>query len=251
MLIGAQVYTIRMFCQTEKDIARSLKRVRDIGYNCVQASGFGPIAPKLLKRMCDDNGLPIIITHNPESRILHDTDALIEEHLLLGAKYVGIGGMPERYRSPSWLPYFAEDFAPAARKMADAGLHFMYHNHGFEFERMPDGRLMMDALLESIPKELMGVTADTYWLQFGGMDVCAWLRAHAERLRCVHLKDMAVKGFEHRYAALGDGSLDFAAIKRTLDALGTTEAIFVEQDDCYGEDPFDCLARSYRYLQTL
>lgn len=251
MLIGAQGYTIRMYCQNERDIARSLKRVRDIGYTCIQVSGFGAVAPKKLREICDDNGLRIVLTHSPEARILHDTDALIEEHKLMGAKYVGIGMIPDRYRCPAWLPYFAEDFAPAAQKMADAGLYFMYHNHGFEFERLPDGRLMMDVLLSAMPKEIMGVTADTYWLQFGGMDVCAWLRRNAERLRCVHFKDMAIKGFEHRYAALGDGSLDFSAIKRTLEELGTTEYILVEQDDCYGENPFDCLARSYRHLQSL
>ena len=27
-----------------------------------------------------------------------------------------------------------------------------------------------------------------------------------------------------------------------------TEYLLVEQDDCNGEDPFGCMARSYRYL---
>ena len=29
-----------------------------------------------------------------------------------------------------------------------------------------------------------------------------------------------------------------------------TEYMFVEQDDCYGEDPFECLKRSYAYLKA-
>ncbi len=251
MQLGAQGYTIRMYCQNEKDISRSLKRVSEIGYQTIQISGFAAIAPERLKALCDENALKIVLTHSPENRILHDTDALIAEHKLLGAKYIGIGSMADRYRSAAWIDCFAEDFTDAAKKIRDAGLLLMYHNHAFEFEKMPDGRFLMDALLDAIPAELMGVTADTYWLQYGGVDVCAWLRAHGDRLHCVHYKDMAVKGFEHRYAAVGDGSLDFKAIKKTLDDIGTTEYILVEQDDCYGESPFACLKRSYDYLNKL
>ncbi len=251
MRLGAQGYTIRAFCQTESDIARSLRRVRDIGYETIQISGFGAIAPEKLKALCDENGLQIVLTHNPADRILGDTDALIAEHQLYGAKYIGIGSMPECYRSPEGIARFAADFAPAAKKIAGAGLLFMYHNHAFEFERMPDGRLMMDALLEKMPADIMGVTADVYWLQFGGVDVRAWLRAHGERIRCAHLKDMAVRGFAQRFAAVGDGSMDFRAILETLGETGATAHALVEQDDCFGEDPFDCLERSYRYLTNL
>lgn len=251
MQLGAQGYTIRMYCQNEKDIARSLRRVGEIGYRAIQVSGFGKIAPQRLRELCEENGLQIALTHSPEARILWDTDALIAEHRLFGAKYIGIGSMPDRYRSAEWVGHFAEDFADAAKKIADAGLLLTYHNHAFEFERLPDGRFLMDALLDGLPADLMGVTADVYWLQYGGVDVRAWLRAHGDRIKCVHYKDMAVKGSEHRFAAVGDGSLDFRAIDQTLRDIGATEYVFVEQDDCYGESPFDCLARSYRYLSDL
>lgn len=251
MLLGAQGFTIRKYCQNEKDIARSLARVRNIGYRTIQISGFAGAAPERIKELCDENGLKVVLTHVPEARILEDTDALIAEHIAYGAKYIGIGSMAERYRSPEWIGHFSEDFTDAAKKIRDAGLLLMYHNHAFEFRKMPDGRFMMDALLEGMPADLMGVTADVYWLQFGGVDVCAWLRAHGDRLHCVHLKDMALKDFTQRFAAVGDGSLDFNAIMRTLEEIGTTQYALVEQDDCYGENPFDCLRRSYETLNKL
>jgi sugar phosphate isomerase/epimerase len=126
----------------------------------------------------------------------------------------------------------------------------MYHNHAFEFARMPDGRTMMDHLLEKMPAELMGVTADTYWLQYGGMDVCSWLQRHAERLHCVHLKDYAICGFDIRMAPVGSGNLEFVRILDILRYNGVTEYALVEQDDCYGASPFDCLKQSYDYLKS-
>lgn len=251
MQIGAQLYTVRTFTQTEKDLGRTLERLAQIGYRFVQISAIGPIAPKRVKALCDANGLSIVLTHNGEQRFLSDVDALIEEHQIYGCKYIGLGAMSEKYRAADWLGHFAQDFEGPARKIHDAGMRFMYHNHAFEFSRLPDGRLLMDALLDSMPEELMGVTADTYWLQFAGVDVEAWLADHAGRLPCVHLKDLVPCGFEARMAAVGRGNLNFSAILDTMKKNGVTEYALVEQDNCYGESPFTCLEQSYRHLKEL
>ena len=251
MKIGAQLYTLRTYCQNETDLGRTLARVAAMGYEAVQLSALGPIDPRRVKALCDANGLRIVLTHNPESDFLNHADALIERHQLYGCRYAGLGYLPDRYHSPDWLPHFAEDFGPAAEKLKAAGLKLMYHNHAFEFARMPDGRTVMDHLLSMLPADLMGVTADTYWLQFGGMDVCAWLQAHAGRLHCVHLKDYIPVKFEAHMAAVGQGNLDFRRILEVLKANGVTEYALVEQDDCYGASPFDCLKQSFDYLRTL
>ena len=44
--IGAQLYTLRDFTQTEEDFEKSMKKVPDMGYKMVQMSGVGPIAPE-------------------------------------------------------------------------------------------------------------------------------------------------------------------------------------------------------------
>ncbi|HIV10364.1 MAG TPA: sugar phosphate isomerase/epimerase, partial [Candidatus Faeciplasma avium] len=47
----------------------------------------------------------------------------------------------------------------------------------------------------------------------------------------------------------GEGNINFPRIFEQSEAAGV-EYMFVEQDDCYGEDPFDCLRRSYDYLKA-
>jgi len=51
-------------------------------------------------------------------------------------------------------------------------------------------------------------------------------------------------------APVGKGVLDFEAITTVAQELGVEYAL-VEQDNCYGEDPFDCLRQSYNYLASL
>lgn len=251
MQIGAQLYTLRTFTQSEVDLGRTLEQVAKMGYQTVQLSGIGPIAPKAVKAICDANGLKIVLTHNGEQKFLNHVDALIEEHQIYDCKYVGLGAMSERYRTADFLPYFAKDFEGPARKLKDAGMLFMYHNHAFEFARLPDGRTYMDALLSMMPAELMGITADTYWLQYAGVDVNAWVAKHADRLPCVHLKDLVPCLNEAHMAAVGQGNINFPAILKTLEQNGVTEYALVEQDNCYGESPFACMKQSYDYLNGL
>ena len=115
---------------------------------------------------------------------------------------------------------------------------------------MDDKRNMMDVLLEGFPAEVMGVTLDTYWVQAAGADIGDTIEAMKDRIPCVHFKDMSVVGNETRMAAVGEGNIPFDKIIKQLKRIGKTEHILVEQDRCYGEDPFDCLARSLNYLKA-
>ncbi len=250
MLIGAQGYTVRTFMQNETDIARSLAKIAKIGYKAIQISAIGPIAPQKLRAMCDDNGMEIALTHTPEPRLLSDLDNVIREHEVLGCKTIGLGGMAERYRNPDWIEYFIEDFLPVTEKIVAAGMTFSYHNHNFEFETMRDGRKIIDVIVGGFPAKNLAFTLDTYWLQAGGVSVVEWIGKLRGRVPCVHLKDMALSGMAQRMAPVGEGNLTFPEILKAFEASGARYA-FVEQDDCYGESPFDCLKKSFDYLARL
>lgn len=251
MKIGIQSYTVREYCRNEKDLGQTLEKLAAIGYRNIQLSAVGPIEPKRVKALCDGNGLKIVLTHDPADAFLERTDEIIERQELYGCRYTGLGFLPEAYRTPEGLEKFGKDFGSVAQRLHDAGLKLMYHNHALEFARMPDGRTLMDHLLSMFPAELMGITADTYLLQYGGVDLYSWLREHAARLHCVHLKDYTVSGFEIRMAPVGRGNLDFRRILEILGENAACEYALVEQDDCYGEDPFDCLRESFAYLAAL
>ena len=251
MLVGAQTYTIREFTQNKADFRQSMKKLAGIGYTSVQLSAIGPIPPRVLRDVCDENGLQIVLTHTPPARMVEDPEGVIEDHNILGCSYIGVGMMPERYRTAETVAEFARDFRPAAEKMAASGKLLMYHNHHIEWEKVAPQRNMLDVLMEGLPKELMGLTLDTYWVQMAGADIVDTIIRYQDRIPCVHLKDMAVKGFETRMAAVGDGNIPFEKILALLKKLGKTKHLLVEQDKCYGEDPFDCLKRSFDYLKGL
>ena len=250
MILGAQMYNLRMFAQTEGDLDISLKRVAAIGYKTVQISGIGNIAAERVRALCDKYGLKVVLTHMNADRVMYDTDAIIRENEVMGCDYIGIGMMPERYRCDAWLDQFPIDYLPAAKKIAAAGKLLMYHNHEFEFSKI-NGKRVMDFLAEKFAPSEMGFTIDTYWMQAGGADVCDWIAKLKGRMPCVHLKDMDV--LPNRgviMAPVMEGNINFPKILEALKADGGVKYLLIEQDTCQ-ESPFVCLEKSYKNLAAL
>ncbi|MDR3121622.1 MAG: sugar phosphate isomerase/epimerase [Clostridiales bacterium] len=251
MVLGAQLYNLRQFTQSERDLELSLQKVAQIGYRTVQISGIGGGIPaERVRALCDRYALQITLTHTSPDRILNETEAVIREHDVMGCDYIGIGIMPDRYRCDAWLDRFPTDFLPAARRIAAAGKLLMYHNHEFEFSKI-NGRRVIEYLAESFAPDEMGFTLDTYWVQAGGGDVCAWISALAGRIPCVHLKDMDVLPDRTVVMApIMEGNMNFPAILKALEAAGGVKYLLIEQDFCL-ESPFVCLEKSYRNLAAL
>ena len=252
MKIGAQLYTLHTLTQTLDGFSDALKRVADIGYTSVQVSGTCDYEPEWLAEQLKTNGLTCDLTHYDYGKILADPEKVVADHKIFGCKYIGIGSLPGVFSpdaNAATFTDFIEKAVPAANRIAAAGGYFMYHNHAVEFKKF-DGKLGMDYLTEAFSPSEMGFTLDTHWVKVGGYDPVEWLNKLSRRAPCVHYKDLIVKDGKSYYAPVGSGVLDFDAIIQTSIRNGV-EYAFVEQDDCYGEDPYACLKKSYDYLKSM
>ncbi len=249
--LGAQLYTVRDYLQNQKDFTRSIKTVSEIGYTSVQISGVASYDAKEYRNICDAHGVSIDLTHTDANKVLSQTQKVIEDHKILGCDYIGIGSMPIKYRNKDWVHYFAEDFMPAIEEIHNSGMKLMYHNHAFEFQIRSGDKDLLQVLCDAIPSEYMGITMDLFWVQFAGKNVLDTIEMYKDRLECVHLKDVkAENGLSSKLAVVGEGAMDYGKIIKAVNDCGTKH-MFVEQDDCYGELPFDCLERSYNNIIKL
>ena len=237
MEIGAQFYTIRDFCKNTDDFAESLKKVADIGYKNVQISGTCELDPEWLKNELNKNGLKCVLTHTPSDKLLADPADVARDHDIFGCKYVGLGWFDFNESS---CDNFIKEYGPVARALKNHGRYFMYHNHDQEFKK-ENGKLA-----EITAPDEMGFTLDTFWVQAGGGDPAQWLERLSGRVPCIHLKDYA---YGRKMAVIGEGNINFDRVFEKAESAGT-EYMLVEQDDCNGEDPFDCLKRSFEYLKS-
>lgn len=249
-VVGAQLYTLRNHCKTIPDIKDTFRRVKAIGYTAVQISGFGPVDPRELAAEIKNSGLTVGATHVAWSRFQNDLEAVIAEHVMWGCKHLAIGGLPGDYLSLAGLKKFIEEEKPIGERLAKQGMDFSYHNHSNELSRHGNGT-WLGQLYASADPRLLKAELDVYWVQTGGGDPAEWIRKCAGREPLLHLKDMAVMpDRSQRMAEVGSGNLNWPAILKAAED-GGVEYLLVEQDDCYGRDPFECLAESYAFLKRM
>lgn len=248
--IAAQLYTVRDYLKTPADVAVSLKKIRQIGYEAVQVSGMGPIDEAELNRILAGEGLICCATHEDGNKILNETEVIIERLQKLNCRYTA-------YPWPAGVDFstlqnvldLTAKLDAAGKKMRKAGQVLTYHNHGIELMHV-DGKPALDWIYEKSNKKNLQGEIDTFWIQNGGADPVAWCKKLKNRLPLIHLKDYTVMEHKPSFAAVGQGNLNMPAIVKAAEKAGC-EWFIVEQDDCYGRDPFDNLAISYAYLKGL
>ena len=254
-VIAAQLYTLRDFLKTPRDMARTLKRVKQIGYDAAQISGTGPIDPGELRTIMLDAGVEPIGTHVDLAVFRADPARAVADCQAWGVRYAAIPWLPSQdYATPAaWSKLFRE-FERYARVMADAGITLQYHNHMFEFEKFgvrngKGGTTILDNLYNHTT--LLQAELDLGWVVRGGHDPVVWIGKLAGRLDQVHLKDWGVIANEPVWRAVGEGGINWPVVFKACRKAGTCYYI-VEQDTCpVTNDPFRSLAISRDNIRTL
>ncbi len=247
MKIGVQCYTIRDFCKTKEDLYESLKRVADMGYTTVQLSGVCEYEPAEMKAELDRLGLKCVLTHIPGEKLQTETRKIAADHDILGCDNIGLGHFDYGIEGgENRVQEFLDTYREPSRILKECGKYFMYHNHAFEFKKVGK-KTVLELMAEGMPADQMGFTLDTYWVQVGGADPAACIEYLSGRLPAIHLKDCS---YGPTMAPIGEGNINFDRVFKAAEAAGT-KYMLVEQDNCNGEDPCDCLKRSYDYLKSV
>lgn len=250
MKLGAQLYTVRDFTKNLTDFSETLKKIAEIGYSSVQVSGTCAFHPDWLADQLKQNGLICPVTHTSLDRLTKEPERVAAEHLIFGCDVIGLGSFPGAFsKGMDDYAAFYEQFAPVAKALKKSGTILGFHNHHFEFQKF-DGKTLIERMSEDFSADELTFILDTYWVQYSGGNPAAWLKKLSGRVSRIHLKDMAIVGDKQRMAVVGEGNIDWDDVLSACVNAGT-QYVFVEQDDCYGENPLECLRRSYQNLKTM
>ena len=269
--LGVQLYSVRD--QIGKDVEGTLKAIADIGYKEVEVlrgslDTVGPAARRLGLSPVSVHVDPPLITGKwdawafmrasvPET---YDTAALVRDAQAQGVKFLVLPYLmaSERSGTAGFYQELAQRLDAFGAEVKKAGLQLCYHNHGFEFEPLPDGRVPLDLLMSATNPDLVKLELDVFWVSVAGADPVDLIRKYKGRTPLLHLKDKAkgtpIQTQESKvpptaFTPVGAGALDFPAVLAAAAEAGV-EHYFVEQDHAQG-DPVDALRASYQYLRGL
>ena len=270
--VGIQVYGLRDLLENTPDQFETvMKEVKNIGYDGVELAGLYDLEPAYIRRVLDDVGLVPLSAHVPLVDMMADIDKVIADYSTIGVQYLVVPYLPEEYRhlTPGY-PVVIEEMKRIGEAVTKAGFKLLYHNHNFEFVKLPDGTYGLDDIYTQIPDTLLRCEPDTCWVENGGEDAAAFIRKYGDRCEIVHLKDyykegnpqnlFKLIGIETEEVENDTGVFEFRPVgfgqmlwEPILDA--TLEAgakwVVVEQDEHYDLCPLEAARRSREYLKIL
>ena len=258
---GIQLYSVRDYFKSEEGVKEAFERLSCMGYSSAHTAGtYDFISPEKFREYANKNGIEICGTHYDYNRIKNDIDGTIKYHAALGTKNVGIGGMPTPIRGDDEKIYkFIDEFNALAQIYSKYGYKLTYHNHAFEFRKTNDGKTVFDHLIDNLDPQTTSFVFDTYWAQYGGIDVRMMIERLSGRIDILHLKDMAVTidtsnpssgtPTTPSIAEIGAGNINFKDIIPLAEKCGVKYFV-VEDDRCIAGRSLEYANRSAEYIRN-
>lgn len=275
--VGIQLYAVSK--PMKDDAAGTLKALHEIGYREVESAGMPSSQTADFRKMLDDTGLTCPSCHL--QLMEKELSGQFESAHALGAHYA-VSSVLRTFSSefmkaarasmqsngstpmPKFEPMGLDGFKKTAEKMNDvgkqakaAGLQYAYHNHNFEFEKMPDGSPGYDVLLKETDPELVKFEVDCGWMMVAGSDPVAYFKKYPGRFRMLHIKDFKpvatpttdLMGPNRPLGTdLGTGFVDYGPIFAAGKSAGI-EHIFVEQEAPFAVSQMDSAKVDFAYLK--
>ncbi len=235
--VGLQLYSLRN--QFAKDVPGTLDLTRSYGVTYIELAGTYGLSPEEFRKMATERGLKPIAMHFPYKRYRDDVEGIAREAKALGLQYVGCPWID--HKAPfdeAQCREAAAVFNKAGEALAQHGLKFYYHNHGYEFAPYGDGTLF-DLLVTETNPQYVSFQLDVLWAFLPGQDLVKLMEKYPNRWSLLHLKDLRkgvplANGPQSSTAltndvTLGTGQVDWVPVLRTAEKLGV-QYYFIEDE---------------------
>jgi sugar phosphate isomerase/epimerase len=227
--VSFQLYSARKFPPLEGQLA-ALAR---LGYRNVEPYGGLFQNPDELKAALKKHNLSAPTAHIGIDRLRSDVDGAAKLAKEFGVKELIVPAVAqeERTNDAAGWKKLGTELAGYQKKLAAHGIGFAWHNHAFEFAKLPDGSYPLDHIFAAAPG--LHWQADIGWIAWAGEDPVAWIKKYADRVVALHVKDLAPKGQnadEDGQADVGHGVLDWKALMPAIKAPGV-KYLVMEHDN--------------------
>lgn len=217
--VSFQLYSARKFPPLENQLAALSK----LGYRNVEPYGGLFQNPEELKAALKKHKLAAPTAHIGIERLRSDVEGAAKLARDFGVAELIVPAVPqdERTNDAAGWTRLGNELAGYQKKIAAHGIALAWHNHSFEFAKLPDGSYPLDHIFAAAPD--LHWQADIGWIAWAGEDPIAWLKKYSGRVTSVHVKDLAPKGQnadEDGQADVGHGVLDWKTLSAAVKAPG-------------------------------
>lgn len=252
---GLQLYSLRNMFK-EQGIPATLDKVRQWGFKYVEGASTYGMTTADFKVELGRRGLVWVSAGFPYNRLRDDLDAVVRDAQQMGVLYVGCAYIGHKKPfDEKQCRAAAAVFNRAGKALAEHGMKFYFHNHGYEFEPFGNGTLF-DLLAAETDPRYVSFEMDVLWTVHPGQDPAKLIEKHPGRWLLMHLKDLK-KGVPTGLSvppialtddvALGTGQVDWPALFRASQKAGV-KYYFIEDES---PSVLDQVPQTLRFLEQL
>jgi sugar phosphate isomerase/epimerase len=214
-------------------------------FNGLTADEYG----KIVKR----SGLDIIAIHAELPLDKMSKQSVLSRAKIFKCNRIIWHGLPESnsFKTEEGIAQIANKYNEANRFAKSNGLVFGIHNHWWEFEKMENGRLPFDILLEQLDQDIF-FELDVYWIAVAGLDPVEIIEKLGPRAPILQVKDGPAvwspqldDPYPYPVLAVGTGKMDYPAIFEA--SKGNLEWIIVDIEACE-TDIIQAIYESYKFI---
>jgi sugar phosphate isomerase/epimerase len=215
--VSFRLYSARKFPPLDSQLAE----LAGLGYKNVEPYGGLFEKPDELKAALAKYKLATPTAHIGIERLRADVEDVARIAKDFGIKLVIVPAVSQEERTNSaegWKKLGAE-LAGYQKALAAHGIDLAWHNHSFEFAKLPDGSYPLDHMFSAAPD--LKWQADIGWIEWPGESAARWIDKYKDRVAALHIKDLAPKGEnadEDGQADVGHGVLDWAKLMPAIKA---------------------------------
>ncbi|AQQ54625.1 sugar phosphate isomerase/epimerase family protein [Planococcus lenghuensis] len=275
--IGVQMMMLKEKVE-EIGVYDTMRNINELGYRAVEVSQIPMTEANVaeLKRASGDFDIEIaalsaplepMLPGMPGETLTADFDKIVADCKTLDCRFLRIGMLPFTVMGDKEkIMDFIAKAEEMAHRLAEQGIELYYHTHHIEFQKY-DGEYLLDLIKNNTTK--LGFELDIHWIQRAGENPVNIINRYKDRISLLHLKDYRIGSLEVddedfkdmgkffgkfmnliEFAEVGEGNMDIQSAIEAGKSSGV-RYFFVEQDDTYGRDPFDCLKTSAENLRQL
>jgi sugar phosphate isomerase/epimerase len=253
--LALQLYSLRHRFKAG-DIDGALALTRAFGFEHVEGNAPEGMSSAGFAKKLEAHGLAAMGTGVDFGALSGGLEKAIADAKALGAGYVMCAWIPhDKTFTRADADKAVTAFNAAGKAFKDAGLRFMYHTHGYEFQPAEGGTLFDTIAARTDPASVF-FEMDVFWVVRGGGQPVELFERYPKRFLATHVKDMK-KGTatgdptgsapEETNVVVGQGVIDWPAVFRAA-AKGGVEWHIIEDESPDAEKQ---IPESLKYIASL
>jgi sugar phosphate isomerase/epimerase len=252
--IGLQLYSLRN--EFKKDVPGTLAKIKEWKIKQIEGGGTYGLPMDEYKKLLQQNNLQMVSVGAGFDELAKNPQAVADNAKAFGAKFVMCAWVPHKEGDFTMeeINKAIDVFNTAGKVLADNGLKFCYHPHGYEFRPHEDGT-MFDYMIKNTDPKYVNFEMDVFWVKHPGQDPVALLKKYPTRFLLMHLKDKepGTQGNQEGRApdetnvVLGKGDVGIAEVMKEGKRIGIKH-YFIEDES---PKAVEQIPQSLEYLKKL